>query len=127
MSNESASNEQIIRDFISAWSRLDAAELAGYFSEDGCYYNMPTQPVKGRANVEKFIRQFLATWTSTEWEILNIVAAGDVVIAERLDRTRTTAGNVDLPCTGVFEMADGKIREWRDYFDLDTFMKAMKG
>jgi len=29
------SNQTIIRDFIAAWSRLDAAELAGYFAEDG--------------------------------------------------------------------------------------------
>ena len=38
-----------------------------------------------------------------------------------------TAGNVDLPCLGVFEMRDGRIAEWRDYFDLGTFMKAMQG
>ena len=43
-----ADNAQIIRDFVAAWSRLDPDELAGYFCEDGCYYNMPTKPVKGR-------------------------------------------------------------------------------
>jgi limonene-1,2-epoxide hydrolase len=125
--NTAQRNEQTIRAFIAAWSRLDATELAGYFAEDGCYYNMPTQPVRGRDNVESFIGQFLATWTATDWEILNIMAAGDVVIAERLDKTKTSQGDVDLPCTGVFEMADGKIKEWRDYFDLNTFMGAMKG
>jgi limonene-1,2-epoxide hydrolase len=123
--DNSARNEQTIREFIAAWSRLDAAELAGYFSEDGCYYNMPTQPVTGRDNVERFIGQFLATWTATDWQILNLVAAGDVVIAERLDKTKTSQGDVDLPCTGVFEMADGKIKEWRDYFDLGTFASQM--
>jgi limonene-1,2-epoxide hydrolase len=122
-----ADNAQIIRDFIAAWSRLDPAELAGYFTEDGCYYNMPAQPVRGRANVEQFIRGFLASWTATDWEILHLVAAGDVVIAERVDRIKTSKGDVDLPCVGVFEMADGKIREWRDYFDLGTYMKAMQG
>ena len=38
-------NAQVIRDFIGAWSRLDPEELASYFTADGCYYNMPTQPV----------------------------------------------------------------------------------
>ena len=127
MSDNTEQNESIIREFIAAWSRLDAEELAGYFAEDGCYFNMPTQPIKGRDNVEGFIRQFLQTWTATDWEILNIVASGDIVIAERLDKTQTSQGNVDLPCTGVFEMADGKIKEWRDYFDLNTFMSAMSG
>jgi len=27
----------------------------------------------------------------------------------------------------VFEMRDGRIAEWRDYFDLGTFMQAMQG
>ncbi len=121
------SNEQIIRDFIAAWSRLDPAELAAFFTEDGCYFNMPTQPIKGRDNVEEFIRGFLANWTETQWDLLNIAAVGDVVYTERLDRTKTTQGDVDLPCCGIFEMENGKIREWRDYFDLNTFMQAMKG
>ncbi len=120
-------NERIIRDFIAAWSRLDPAELAGYFTEDGCYYNIPTEPVRGRDNVEQFIRGFTSTWTATDWELVSIAASGDRVFAERVDRTKTTQGDVDLPCVGVFEMQDGKIREWRDYFDLNTFMQAMKG
>ena len=32
---------------------------------------------------------------------------------------------VELPCCGVFEMQAGKIKVWRDYFDLDTYMKAV--
>lgn len=119
------SNTEIITEFVQAWSNLNPEELASYFTEDGCYYNMPTQPVKGREAVQDFIANFLANWTETQWDILNIAKAGNVVICERLDRTKTTAGNVDLPCVGVFEMQDGKIKEWRDYFDLGTFMKAM--
>ena len=32
--------------------------------------------------------------------------------------------SVDLPCTGVFVMENGKIKIWRDYFDLATFQNA---
>lgn len=118
-------NEQIVRDFIRAWSRLDADELAAFFSEDGVYHNMPMQPVKGRENVRRLIQGFLSTWTQTDWEIRNLVSAGNVVIAERIDRTRAGAKGVDLPCTGVFELEDGKIKEWRDYFDLAAYQRAM--
>jgi limonene-1,2-epoxide hydrolase len=120
-------NERIVRDFIAAWSRLEPAELASYFTEDGCYHNIPSEPVRGRDNVERFIRGFTATWTSAEWELVSIGACGDRVYAERVDRTKTSEGDVELPCLGVFEMRDGKIREWRDYFDLNTYMQAMKG
>lgn len=120
------SNTETIREFIASWSDLDAPKLAAYFTDDGTYHNMPAKPVSGRANVEKFIAGFLATWTETTWDILNIVEHGDVVICERLDRTKTTNGNVDLPCVGVFEMQQGKIHVWRDYFDMSTFMSAMQ-
>jgi limonene-1,2-epoxide hydrolase len=120
-------NERIVRDFIDAWSRLDPAELAAFFTDDGCYHNIPTAPIRGRANVEQFIRGFTANWTETRWELVSIGAVGDRVYAERVDRTKTRQGDVDLPCLGVFEMENGKIRQWRDYFDLGTFMKAMQG
>lgn len=118
-------NASVIRDFIGAWSRLDADELAGYFTDDGVYHNIPTAPVSGRDAVREFIAGFTANWTGTDWEILTLMADGDTVVCERIDRTQTKAGDVDLPCVGVFEMQDGKIRVWRDYFDLGTFMKAM--
>lgn len=119
-------NERIIRDFIAAWSRLDPAELAGYFTEDGVYHNMPMGPVAGRDNVENLIRGFTASWTSTEWEILHVACAGDVVVAERVDRTRAGDKAVDLPCVGVFEMEGGRIKVWRDYFDLATYQRGME-
>jgi limonene-1,2-epoxide hydrolase len=120
-----ANNETTVRSFIAAWSRLDANELVGFFTEDGTYHNMMAKPVSGRENLRKFIAGFLKGWTATEWDIVNIVSRGDVVMAERVDRTRFGDKKVDLPCVGVFEMQDGKIKVWRDYFDLATFTKAV--
>lgn len=117
-------NERIIREFIAAWSRLDAAELVTYFTEDGTYYNMPIQPVTGRENLQGFIHNFLSAWEKTDWEILNIVADGDLVFAERVDRTVVAGRKVDLPCVGVFEMENGKIKMWRDYFDMATYTEG---
>ena len=122
-----ATNEQIVRDFIKAWSRLDATELVAYFTEDGVYHNMPTAPVSGQAQLRPFITAFLKGWTATNWEILTLVSSGDIVIAERIDRTRIGEKAVDLPCCGVFEMSGGKIKVWRDYFDMATYTKAITG
>ena len=119
-------NEQTIRDFIAAWSRLDPDELTGFFTDDGTYYNMPTRPVTGRENLRAFIARFVRGWTSTQWDVLNLISRGDVVIAERLDRTMVGETAVDLPCCGVFEMQDGKIKVWRDYFDLATYTRPLQ-
>ena len=72
-----AENIDIVRNFIAAWSRLDAAELAGFFAEDGVYHNMPARPVAGRAAVQAFIAGFIKDWSATEWDVLNVVQAGD--------------------------------------------------
>ncbi len=119
-------NIETIRQFVQAWSTLDAQTLGEYFTDDGTYHNMPVQPVSGRAQVVGFIEQFLSSWTATTWDILSIAEAGETVFCERIDRTQTSAGNVDLPCVGVFEMENGKIKVWRDYFDMNTYTNAMK-
>lgn len=119
-------NEQVIREFVAAWSRRDPDELVAYFTDGGVYHNMPTRPVQGREALRGFIAGFLADWTSTDWEILNLVASGDLVIAERVDRTVVKDKPVELPCCGVFEMEGGRIRVWRDYFDMATYVNALR-
>lgn len=116
-------NKAIIKSFIEAWSRLDVDELVGYFTPEGTYYNMPFAPVTGHGDLKGFIGAFIKDWTQTDWDVLNLIGEGDVVIAERLDRTKVGDISVDLPCCGVFEMEDGKIKVWRDYFDMATYTK----
>ena len=120
-------NERIIRDFIAAWSRLDADEIVGFFADDGVYHNMPTKPVQGRAQLRAFIGGFIKSWTRTEWDIIRLACDGDLVMVERLDRTEAGDRKADLPCCGVFEMRDGRIQVWRDYFDMATYTRAMAG
>ena len=120
-----ADNEQIIRAFIAAWSNLDADELVEYFTTDGVYHNMPTQPISGHENLKPFIAAFLSGWDETDWEIVNLLADGDIVMVERMDRTVAGGKPVNLPCFGIFHMRDGKIAEWRDYFDMATYTNAL--
>ena len=122
-----AENEERIRAFIEAWSRLDAEELVGYFTADGSYHNMMLEPVSGQENLREFIRGFLSSWSQTDWETVNLLSRGDLVVAERVDRTRIGERSVALPCVGVFEMENGKIKVWRDYFDMATYTAAFEG
>lgn len=122
-----ADNAAIIREFVAAWSRLDADELTGYFTEDGIYHNMMLPPVQGHAALRPFIAGFLASWSSAQWELVNLVASDDLVVAERVDRAVAGGKPVALPCCGVFELRDGKIAAWRDYFDMGTYTAALTG
>ncbi len=118
-------NEEIIRDFVSTWPGLDVEKIVSYFTEDGIYHNMMMNPVKGHADLRNFISAFLKGWSETEWEVLNLVSSGNMVFAERVDRMKVGGKPVALPCCGVFEMENGKIKVWRDYFDMGTYTKAL--
>jgi len=117
-------NKQLVIEFINAWVRLDAKELANYFCEDGVYFNIPSKPVKGRQKIEKFIADFSADWKETQWDILSIAAQGDTVLVERNDNTKIGNNSLTLPCNGVFIIQNGKIKEWRDYFDMLTYIRG---
>ncbi|MDP1670610.1 MAG: limonene-1,2-epoxide hydrolase family protein, partial [Alphaproteobacteria bacterium] len=48
-------------------------------------------------------------------------ASGGVVMTERTDKFLMNGQWLELPVMGVFEIKDGKIAKWRDYFDLGQF------
>lgn len=118
-------HEELIRNFVDAWPRLDVDAIVDYFAEDGIYHNMMIDPVQGRAGLTAFIGAFLNGWSDVKWDILNIASTGNLVFAERVDHFKVGGKPVDLPCCGVFEIENGKIKAWRDYFDMGTYMKAL--
>ncbi len=124
---DSEQNADLVRRFCEAWSRRDPQELAGYFADDAIYHNIPMKPVAGRRAIAGFITQFLAGARSAEFEIGHLAVAGETVFTERVDRFQLAERTVELPVAGVFELRDGKIGAWRDYFDLETWARQTRG
>jgi limonene-1,2-epoxide hydrolase len=61
-----------------------------------------------------------------EFIIKNVSVDGETVFLERLDRHQLPNGWAELPVVGVFKVKDGKISEWRDYFDMSVFVAQME-
>jgi limonene-1,2-epoxide hydrolase len=80
--------------------------------------------VHGPAGIRGILEPFFAPTLENEWVIKNTAVAGPVVFLERLDRHRLPKGWAELPVTGVWEVHDGRITVWRDYFDLATIQQA---
>jgi len=53
------------------------------------------------------------------------VSRGNLVFTERVDRFTMNGRTVALPVAGVFEIRDGKIAAWRDYFDFATWQRQV--
>lgn len=116
-------NEQRIRDFCAAWSRKDINELLGYFAPDAVYHNIPLAPLNGLDAIRGTLEMFVTPAEHIEFEVLAVASSGDVVFTERVDRFRMMGKTVALPVAGVFEVHNGKIVAWRDYFDMQTWMQ----
>ncbi|MDX2381329.1 MAG: limonene-1,2-epoxide hydrolase family protein [Acidimicrobiia bacterium] len=114
-------NGAIITAFCDAWTRGDADAIVAAFTDDAVYHNIPMQAIAGREQIDGFIRPFLATGSIT-FDTLRQVVDGDIVMNERVDTVVQGDRTIELPVMGVFELRDGKISAWRDYFDLQTFI-----
>jgi limonene-1,2-epoxide hydrolase len=117
--------EQVVRDFCAAWSKLDLDELAGYFTADAVYHNIPMDPVVGPDAIRAFIEGFTGPVERVEFEITHLASDGDLVLTERVDSFVTADRSAALPVMGAFELRDGKIAAWRDYFDMAQAMSAL--
>jgi limonene-1,2-epoxide hydrolase len=60
-----------------------------------------------------------------EFRVINIAANGPVVMTERVDVFTLPHKSFELPVMGTFEVSDGKINAWRDYFDMNQFTSRM--
>ena len=80
--------------------------------------------MRGKAAIEATLRQFDDPKGSAEFEIKALACTAGTVLTERVDRFLLNGRKVELPVMGAFEVGpDGKIRAWRDYFDLATWTK----
>lgn len=120
--------KQTVQDFIaafaSAWPDRDAARVASYFSKDAVYHNMPMEPVKGRDAIQAAVAGFMTMGGQVMVDIGHIVAEGPVVMVERVDHFVGSELTIVLPVVGVFEVHEGKITAWRDYFDSGRLTTA---
>ena len=116
---------ETVRRFCAVWSNVDPDEIAAFFTDDAVYHNIPMDPITGRDTIKTFIAGFAGGAEQIDFRVRNIVADGDVVLTERVDVFQLPNGKVELPVMGTFEVKDGKIAAWRDYFDMKQFMDQM--
>jgi limonene-1,2-epoxide hydrolase len=118
-------NLDVVRAFLKAAAARDYDAALALVTDDVEYQNMMLPAVHGKDAVEQTLEALLALCSDAEWVVHREVASGDLVLNERTDRFKLNGAWTDLPVAGVFELRDGKIALWRDYFDLQTIMSAM--
>ncbi len=121
-------NSEVIDAFCASWKDKDVDRILSSFNDDAVYINIPIEPPnEGVEAIRKTIEGFAAMATSIEFIVHHQAENPEtgVVMNERTDVFQIGDKRVDARVMGVFELRDGKIQAWRDYFDLAQFQSGM--
>ena len=96
--------DRVVTDFLDALARDDSSAAMADLDENVVYTNVGLPTVRGKRNV----------------------ATDDtVVLTERIDEIRLGPVRIRFWVCGRFEVLDGAIAVWRDYFDFWDFTKGI--
>jgi limonene-1,2-epoxide hydrolase len=116
-------NTRTVEGFLNALqdSDFEAAEAA--LDDNLVYENVGLPTIRGRARAIKPFRQMEGRMRF-EVKIHRIAADGAAVLTERSDALIFGPLRLQFWVCGVFEVHDGRITLWRDYFDFFDMLKA---
>lgn len=124
MSNAS----KVVTGLVDAFNAGDLTRIMDHFTDTSVYHNIPVAPVIGQQAIRDVIQGFMGMSSEVDWIVRNLVEGADgVVLTERVDRFLINGKWVELPVMGAFEVANGKIEAWRDYFDMNQFQSQLAG
>lgn len=111
-------NEKLVSDFCRDWSLRDVDVLLPYLAEDLLYQIAPGQPlITSRDQFAKQMGPFLKKLDSVRWDILRSYAVAPLVLNERIDYFNAPPGGLSMEfhIAGHFLIANGVIKEWKDW------------
>lgn len=114
------SAETIVETFIHAVEKKDFAGALALVTDDVEYDNVPMSKVYGPDGIRSVLEPFLAGAEEVEWVVHRQLSDGRTVMNERTDRFRIGERWLEIPVVGIWEVRDGRIALWRDYFDMAT-------
>lgn len=122
MPDTKQASERVVRDFLGSWQDRSLDSICSGFAPDAVYHNVPVEPIEGIAGIRAVFQAFLDVFADAKLDILSFAAEPGLVLVERIDYfTMNDGRKVVLPVTGVFELNNGKITRFSDYFDLADF------
>jgi len=123
-------NLAVVRRLCENWPWLTREEFHALLAADCDYRNIPLAGDRhtGPDEAHDMLSRMREHW-DIRLDMVNLTAAGPVVLTERLEHFKHRKGeraDCELPVMGAFELRDGKIVAWRDYFEM-SHAKSLMG
>ena len=119
----------VVKDIILAWRAQNLDAMLQHIDDDIVWHtHVGSPPVLGKQAMRDFATKLGGGMKDIRWRIFEIAQNGNKVHLEGVDDFVTAEGRrVVIPYAGVWALHEGKVREWRDYFDRATFDKLKAG
>jgi limonene-1,2-epoxide hydrolase len=112
---------ETVTGFIDAMCRNDFDAAFALADDDMEFENVPLDPRvnRGRDSIRVGLEMLFALCSRVEWEVSMQIESATTVLNERVDRFWFDDGVfAEVPVLARWEVVDGRIRLWRDYYDL---------
>ncbi len=124
----SVDNIRTVEVFLNALQDADYDTADAALDDDLVYENVGLPTIHGRGRAMKLFRRMDGRTTAFEVKIHRIAADGPAVLTERSDALIIGPLRLQFWVCGVFEVRNGRITLWRDYFDFfDMFKATLRG
>lgn len=117
-------NARTVENFLTALQNQDIDAAGAVLDEHLVYQNVGFPTIRGRARAIKLFRSMEGR-AGFEVKTHRIAVNGSAVLTERTDALVFGRLRLQFWVCGVFEVTDGRITLWRDYFDMFDFAKAL--
>ncbi|MGW4095667.1 MULTISPECIES: limonene-1,2-epoxide hydrolase family protein [unclassified Mycobacterium] len=118
-----ASQTSTVETFLNALQEQDFDTAESTLAQNLVYQNVGFPTVYGRNRAMKLFRSMPGR-VGFEVKIHRIAADGAAVLTERTDALVFGPLRLQFWVCGVFEVHEGRITLWRDYFDMFDMLKA---
>lgn len=118
----------IVEAFLNAALRDRDFDVVGALIADGAVWeNVGYPTLRGGQRIVTTFRSAAARLPWMRWDVNfhRTATAGTTVLTERTDSVLIGPFRADFWVVGVFELRDGKIDLWRDYFDVWDLAKGL--
>lgn len=113
----------IVERFLFAIQNEDFDTADALLTDDARWQNVGLPTIAGRQRIMKLLRSGEGR-AGFEVKFHRIAAEGTAVLTERTDVLVFKSLRLQFWVCGVFEVHDGRITLWRDYFDFFDMIKA---
>ena len=118
--------ESVVRDFLAAWGEPNRDQLARFLSDDAVWVDGPQGVRRGASEVLDVLTGQLAVSDGDAPTIATLVADGGTVMVEWHGGWTMNGTWIATTVMAVFEVEEGRIKEMREAYDLQSVLDQMQ-